>query len=132
MENIKIAIPGTPEYRTMIRLITGSIATMAGFDVETADELKDCVYEACKLVSCHGQEGWSDRFIIDCNFEKVKVEVKVTDDCEAHTIKKVRKQCKYCPQEGDIGKVIIKSLMDEVEFGNDEVGHKFVKMVKEI
>ena len=38
MDNLKLTIPGKPEYMTMVRLTTRSLADQAGFDVEAADE----------------------------------------------------------------------------------------------
>ena len=130
MHNITISIPGKPEYLTMIRLATGSVATTAGFDIETVDDIKNAVTEACKNVSCHGEEGFSNKYIIEINSGEGVFEVTVKDDCEKHTLEKTCKPCKHCPAEGDIGILVIKSLMDDVEFGRDENDHKFIKMVK--
>ena len=132
MDTIKISIPGKPEYKTMIRLDAGSVASMAGFDVETIEDIKNAVNEGCKLVSCHGEERWSDKYIIEYRFELGHMEVSVTDDCVCHTLKKNRKPCMHCPEDGEIGKLLIRTIMDEVEFGRDESNRKFIKMVKSV
>lgn len=132
MDNLKISIPGKPEYLTMIRLVSGSLASVAGFDVDCIEDIKTSIAEACKIVSCHGEEGFSDKYEIDCNIDKNYLDITVRDDCDMHSIEKIKKPCLHCPQEGDIGKIVIRSLMNEVEFGRDEKGHKFVKMVKKI
>ena len=129
MDNLKFIIPGKPEYMTMIRLATSSLASMAGFDLETAEDIKMAVTEACKNVSCHGQEGYSDKYEIDFNVAEGSFEVTVIDACEEHTLAKSN-PCRNCPQEGDIGMIMIRSLMSCVEFGQDEEGHKYINMMK--
>ncbi len=131
MDNLKITIPGKPEYMTMIRLTTGSLAAMAGFDLDEAEDIKLAVVEACKNVSCHGQEGYSDRYELEFNVDRGSFEVTIIDACDKHTLEK-SSPCKNCPQEGDIGIIMIRSLMSCVEFGHDSAGHKFINMMKRL
>ena len=132
MDRLVFTIPGKPEYLTMIRLAIGSVATTAGFDLDAAEDIKTAVSEACKNVSCHGFDGFSDKYELICNVEKGKMEIIVRDDCDCHSLEKLCKPCQNCPQEGDIGIYIIKSLMNEVEFGKTEKGRKEIRMVKEL
>lgn len=132
MDRLVFSIPGKPEYLTMIRLAIGSVASNAGFDIDATEDIKTAVSEACKNVSCHGFDGFSDKYELVCNVEKGKIEVIVKDDCNCHSLEKLCKPCQNCPQEGDIGIYIIKSLMNEVEFGKSEDGRKEIRMVKEI
>ena len=131
MDSLKFTIPGKPEYMTMIRLATGSLAAMAGFDLEDTEDIKLAVQEACKNVSCHGQEGYSDKYDIEINVDSGSFEVTVIDACEKHTLEK-SSPCRNCPQEGDIGIIMIRSLMSCVEFGQDDSGHKYINMMKRI
>lgn len=132
MDTIKIQIPGKPQYLTMVRLMTGSVAATAGFDIDAVEDIKTSMAEACKLVSCHGEEGFSDRYQITCELGEEEMGLTVVDDCGAHSLEKTAKPCLHCPAEGEIGKVVIESLMDEVQFGRNEDGQKFVKMVKRL
>lgn len=132
MDKVTFTIPGKPEYLTMVRLAIGSIATNAGFDIDATEDIKTAVSEACKNVSCHGFDGFSDKYEVRCNIEKGRLEVIVKDDCDCHTLEKLCKPCQNCPQEGDIGIYIIKSLMNEVKFGKSEDGRKEIKMVKNL
>lgn len=132
MDNLKFTIPGKPEYMTMIRLATSSIAAQAGFDVDQAEDIKIAVVEACKNVSCHGNDGYSEQYEIEYTIEKGSFGVKVIDACDAHTLKKLSQQCQNCPQEGDIGMILLHSLMNTVNIGKDEQGHKFIEMVKSL
>ncbi len=132
MDNLKISIPGKPEYLTMVRLAVTSMATMAGFDIETSEDIKTAVSEACKNVACHGSDRLSNKYMIECDVDKGFMEITVRDDCDGHTIEKINKPCLNCPADGDLGIFVIKSLMDEVEYGTDDAGHKFVKMGKKL
>ena len=130
MDNIKFIIPGKPEYLTMVRLAIASIANTAGFDYDAIEDIKTAVEQGCKNVSCHGFDGFSDRYELQCNVEDGKIEVIIKDDCETHTLEKLAKPCQNCPKEGDIGIILIQTIMDEVDFGKTEDGHKQIRMVK--
>ncbi len=131
MDNLKIICPGKPEYMTMIRLATGSLAAQAGLDLDAVEDIKMAVFEACKNVSCHQRDGYSDKYEIEFCVGDGVIEVTVCDACDKHTLEKSKK-CKLCPQEGDIGSIMIRSLVDCAEFGCNGEGHKFINMVKRI
>lgn len=130
MDTLKFIIPGKPEYLTMVRLAIASVATTAGFDLDAVDDVKNAVSEACKNVSCHGFQGFSEKYEVECKVEKDRMEITVKDDCDIHSLEKLSKPCQDCPKEGDIGIYVIESLMNEVTFGKDINGHKSIKMVK--
>lgn len=130
MDNLKFKIPGKPEYLTMVRLAIGSVANTAGFDMDDVDDIKNAVEEACKNVSCHGSDGFSDQYEVVCNVEKGRIELTIKDDCDEHTIEKLSKPCQNCPSEGNLGIYVIQSLMNEVEFSREKDGRKCIKMVK--
>lgn len=132
MDNLKFTIPGKPEYMTMIRLATSSIASEAGFDIDATEDIKAAVTEACKTVSCHGNEGCSDKYEIDFSVDQGVVEITVIDACEKSALEKMSEQCSNCPQESDISMVMLRSLMSCVKVGRDEDGHKFINMVKRV
>ncbi|NLD11837.1 MAG: histidine kinase [Clostridiales bacterium] len=132
MDNLKFIIPGKPEYLTMVRLAISSIATTAGFDLEAVEDMKTAVCEACKNVSCHGFDGFSDKYEVDCNVEEGRIEIIVKDACDSHTLQKLTKPCQNCPKEGDLGIFVIESLMNDVEFGRGDDGRKSIRMVKSI
>lgn len=132
MDSFQFEIPGKPEYITMVRLAIGSIAGNAGFDLESIEDIKTAVSEACKFISCHGFNGFSEKYGVQCSVKERYIAITLTDDCETHRLEKHHKPCKVCPSEGDLGVFVIKTLMDDVTFGRKEDGLKFVKMVKEI
>ncbi|HKM28300.1 MAG TPA: ATP-binding protein [Anaerovoracaceae bacterium] len=129
-DSLKFIIPGKPEYLTMVRLAISSIATTAGFDLDDAEDIKNAVEEACKNISCHGFDGFSDKYEVDCHVEQGRMEIQVTDCCDEHTLTKIAKPCQDCPKEGDLGIFVINSLMNEVEIVPQADGHKSIRMVK--
>lgn len=132
MDHLKFTIPGKPEYLTMVRLAISSVAVNAGFDLEAAEDIKTAVSEACKLVSCHGFDGFSDKYEVQCSVEKGRMEIVVEDQCAAHNLEKSAKPCLNCPQDGDLGVYVIQSLMTEVEIERKDNGQKSIRMVKNV
>ena len=133
MDNLKIEVPGKPAYLSSVRLAIGSIAAAAGFDLDDAEDIKTAVTEACKNVSCHGVDGFSDKYEVDLAVEEGHMEITVKDDCDSHTYEQMCDSCKRCPTDCDLGVMVIKSLMSEVDIvKSDDEGRKSITMVKEL
>jgi len=129
-DKIKFIIPGKPEYMTMVRLAIGSVADVAGFNFEEIEDIKTAVGEACKMITCHGYEGWAEEYTLECIAEENSLQVFVSDTSTNHLIQKQGRMCADCPNEGDLGIFVIKSLMNQVELINNPEGKKTIKMVK--
>lgn len=129
-DKLRFVIPGKPEYITIVRLAAGSAADAAGFDVEEIEDIKTAVSEACKNISCHGSEGFADEYQVECLIDKGYMEVYVSDISGCHKLEKVSKPCLDCPNEGDLGLYVIRSLMSNVELVEGENCKKAIRMVK--
>lgn len=129
-DKLQFVIPGKPEYITIVRLAAGSAADAAGFDVEEIEDIKTAVSEACKNISCHGSEGFADEYQVECLIDKGYMEVYVSDISGRHKLEKVSKPCLDCPNEGDLGLYVIRSLMSSVELVEGENCKKAIRMVK--
>lgn len=133
MDNLKIEVPGKPAYLSAVRLAISSIAATAGFDLDASEDIKTAVTEACKNVSCHGVDGFSDKYEVDLEVEEGRLEVTVKDDCDCHLYENMPTQCQRCPQDCDLGVMVIRSLMSDVEIvSTGETGQKAIHMVKEL
>ena len=131
MDNLKIEIPGKPEYLTMVRLAISSVATCANFGLDDIEDIKTAVTEACKQISCHGFEGFSSKYELKLKVEEKHVEIEVLDECDKHTLEKLDKPCQQCPQDGDLSLMVIRSLVDKVKVKtNEKNGRKSIFMVK--
>ncbi len=54
MEKFSISLPLTSEYLTTVRLTTGGLCSLAGFDLETAEDYKVCVTESLLILKRNG------------------------------------------------------------------------------
>ncbi len=54
MDKFTITLPLTGEYLTTIRLTTGGLCALAGFDVDTAEDYKVCVTESLLILRRNG------------------------------------------------------------------------------
>ena len=129
-DKLQFVIPGKPQYITIVMLAVGTAADTAGFDVEEIEDIKTAVSEACKNISCHGSEGFADEYKVECFLDEGKMEIYVTDTSSEHKLKKVQKPCLDCPNEGDLGLYVIRSLMTSVELVQGENCKKSIKMTK--
>ena len=129
-DKLQFVIPGKPQYITIVRLAVGSAANTAGFDVEEIEDIKTAVGEACKNISCHGSEGSADQYQVDCELEDCKMQIYVTDISGSDKLEKLQKPCLDCPNEGDLGLYVIKSLMTSIEIIDGPNCKKAIKMTK--
>ena len=127
---LRFSIPGKPDYVKMVRIAIASLASNTGFNVEAIDDIKVAVGEACKFVTCHGYEGWSNRYDVVCEIKEDKIVITIEDSREGHDIMKNSQSCSNCPEEGELGVFIIETLMDETEIQVKSDGCKCIKMVK--
>lgn len=129
---LKFTVPGNPEYVKIVKMAVESAAAVADFTVEAVDDMGIAVAEACKLITCHGFDGWSNSYDIECEIKEDCMVIEVKDDLCKHELVKdlTRRPCMDCPHEGDLGMHIVRSLMDDVEIIKEEGKKKSIRMVK--
>ena len=54
MEKFLVTLPLTGEYLTTVRLTTGGLCSLVGFDVEAAEDYKVCVTESLLILKRNG------------------------------------------------------------------------------
>ena len=54
MEKFSVTLPLTGEYLTTVRLTTGGLCALAGFDVDSAEDFKVCVTESLLILKRNG------------------------------------------------------------------------------
>ena len=126
---LRFSIPGRPEYVKIAKLAVGSAAGTANFNIEAIEDIEIAVGEACKNITCHGFDGFSNFYEVECRIDEDKIIITVYDKACEHGLAKYKKPCLDCPNEGNLGIYIIKSLMDEVEIVKAEDGNQ-IRMVK--
>ncbi|MEG2757286.1 MAG: ATP-binding protein [Anaerovoracaceae bacterium] len=127
---LKFSLPGKPEYVRVVKLAIGSIGETAGFSMEAIDDIKIAVAEACKNITCHGFDGFSNVYEVECQSGDDEIIVTVSDKSCEHGLEKHIKPCLDCPNEGNLAIYVIKSLMDSVEVIKEKKGNRSIQMVK--
>ena len=109
---INIRIPKKPNYISLVRLTTSSIAYNAGLNVDEIEDIKVSIAEACiNALSFNKRE----EIDIEFEVETDKLIIKVKD-----VLENIPNQIDE-GKERDLGLLIIKSLMDEVEFTEEGI-----------
>ncbi|MBQ8323345.1 MAG: hypothetical protein IJX91_05200 [Clostridia bacterium] len=54
MEHFSVSLPLTGEYLTTVRLTTGGLCALVGFDVDLAEDYKVCVTESLLILKRNG------------------------------------------------------------------------------
>lgn len=127
---IKFTVSGKPEYIKVVRMGIAALASNAGFDVEAVDDIKLAVDEACKAITCHGFNAWTNMYEVTCELHEDKMVIFVTDIGNGRDLEKEYRPCKNCPQDGDLAMILIKTLMDKVEINTACNEQKSIVMVK--
>lgn len=117
-DTIYLSIPSKPDYISLVRLTTSSVGYNKGLSIDEIEDIKVSIGEAC-INSL--QLGDKDTISIEFETYEDKIVFKVSD------CKEVIPDDFYDNRERELGIMIIKSLMDEVEF--TEAGIKMTKLI---
>ena len=103
MEKFCVSLPLTGEYLTTVRLTTGGLCALAGFDVDAAEDYKVCVTESLLILKRNG-------------FRSANIQFTVGETLG----------CLVCGLDGgaeveetledDISRALLSALLGEVEF----------------
>jgi serine/threonine-protein kinase RsbW len=128
---LKFSLPGKPEYLGVVRLAVSSIANCAAFDIESIEDIKVAVSEACMNVVRHGS---SEElcYEVECRIERDRFIVLVSDCCGGYNTNDYLEPCLEDPKENGLGLFIIKALMDEVDIYSKVGEGTKITMVKYI
>ena len=109
MENFRISLPLTGEYLTTVRLTTGGLCSLAGFDVDTAEDFKVCVTESLLILKRNGYGSATIDFTVGetlgCRLCGLELSEAEQDDVE-----------------DEISRALLSALVEKVEFENNEKG----------
>ena len=76
---LRFSIPGRPEYVKIAKLAVGSAAGTANFNIEAIEDIEIAVGEACKNITCHGFDGFSNFYEVECRIDEDKIIITVSD-----------------------------------------------------
>ena len=107
METIKLEIPAKVEYVSTVRLTSSSICYQMDFDIESSEDLKVAVSEALNMVM------GEDRVLIAYNKREDGMEIIVSLPDRSIVYK--------TDIGANMGRQILSSLVDEVEYKEDSI-----------
>lgn len=116
---IRLSIPKKPDYINIVRLTVSGVANSMGLDIDTIDDIKVSVGEAC-LNSLYSNSQEDINLIFTIDEEKIVIDVNNVSE----TIIDIDSK-----KERELGLLIVKSLMDEVIF--NEYGIKMIKYIED-
>lgn len=103
MEKFCVTLPLTGEYLTTVRLTTGGLCSLVGFDVDAAEDYKVCVTESLLILKRNGYTRASIRFsvgeVLGCKIDGMEKTGEKEDALE-----------------NDISRALLSALLGEVEF----------------
>jgi serine/threonine-protein kinase RsbW len=130
---VYLTIPAKPEYITLSRLALSGLARVRAFSEDTLADLKLALTEACSNSVRHAYGKGEGH--VDISFELLddRLIVEVADDGSGFEPAAGGKAIEDELSEGGLGIAIIRSVADEVEFGDGPEGRgsrlRFVKLL---
>ena len=125
--SIKMEIIADPDYVSIIRLTASGIANKIGFDIDTIEDLKVAISEACTNAIKHSDD---DKVVIEFKEIINGLEVEVKDSGKGYDVNSIVKPEPEELKENGLGVFIIQSLMDEVVISSNENEGTTIRMIK--
>jgi serine/threonine-protein kinase RsbW len=129
-DTLTLSVPGKAEYVSTVRLAVSSLAAKSGFDIETIEDIKVAVSEACSNILCHSEIRSEYIYKVECTLHDGKLEISVSDDGVGFDTDDYKAPEPGCLQGGGLGIYIIKALMDEVQVISRNGTGTVIKMTK--
>lgn len=115
-DRVVLVLPNKPEYVSLARLAASGIAGRMGFDVETVEDIKLAVAEACTNAIKHGCCEENSEYRIEFGVGAKCLTISIADRGCGMDKKDLYQPDLQNPREGGLGLFIINTLMDGVEF----------------
>lgn len=114
-DHVVLVLPNKPDYVSVARLTASGIASRMGFDVETVEDIKLALAEACTNAIKHGCCQEYQEYRVRFDIEKDCLTICVSDKGCGVDKNEICKPDLENPKEGGLGIFIINTLMDQVE-----------------
>ncbi len=117
MNTFSVTLPLTGEYLTTVRLTTGGLCSLVGFDVDFAEDFKVCVTESLLILKRNG-------------YAHASIEFTVGEALSCYVAGYGERGEKEDSLEDEISKALLSALLGDVEMETDAngeiVGIRFV------
>ena len=106
MNTFSMTTPLTGEYFTTVRLAVGGLCSLAGFDVDSAEDFKVCVTESLLILKRNG-------------FSSARVTLTVEEELACEIAGEKLDGEKVDTPEDEISHALLSALLGKVEFVKD-------------
>jgi hypothetical protein len=103
MDKFSVELPLTGEYLTTVRLTTGGLCSLVGFDVDLAEDYKVCVTESLLILKRNG-------------YTSATIDYTVGEALGCQVTGKERAGEQENSVEDEISRALLSALLGEVEF----------------
>lgn len=114
-DRIAVTLPCKAEYVSVARLTASGVASRAGFDLDTVEDIKVAVSEVCSRIIGKAEDS-GKQFEIEFNICTDKLIINFSSDIKAI-------DCIFQNDEDGLGMAIINAFMDEVEYCPENKGY---------
>ncbi len=110
MKNIfSVTLPLTGEYLTTVRLTTGGLCSLVGFDVDLAEDFKVCVTESLLILKRNG-------------YANATIDFTIGEALGCHLYGKELGEATEDDVEDEISRSLLSALVGDVQFESNEKG----------
>jgi serine/threonine-protein kinase RsbW len=105
MDRIDLHVPVKAEYVSMNRLVSSSLASLMGFDIEAIDDIKVCLGEVCNQciqLAALQADFLAIGFLRDGDLLRMEVSVEVENELDESTTSGL-----------EMSRLIVETLMDD-------------------
>ena len=132
---VELTIPGKPEYVGVARLAILGVASRMRFSYDEVEDIRLAVGEACtRSIDSLGKAGESERIRLRCLIDSNRLTIEVRNPVarplpRPDTPWVMPPDPTNLPADGELGGVLIRILMDEVDT-EEQDGSQVLRMVK--
>ena len=109
MNEFSVNLPLTGEYLTTVRLTTGGLCSLVGFDVDAAEDYKVCVTESLLILKRNG-------------YTTARIDFTVGEALACRVCGLAQGGEKADEVENEISRALLSALLGDVEWDMDENG----------
>ena len=109
MQTFSVTLPLTGEYLTTVRLTTGGLCSLVGFDVDFAEDFKVCVTESLLILKRNG-------------YAQATIVFSVDEMLGCHVFGCGERGEKEDSMEDEISKALLSALLGDVDMDINEDG----------
>ncbi len=104
-----VTLPLTGEYLTTVRLTTGGLCSLVGFDVDLAEDFKVCVTESLLILKRNG-------------YTSATIDFTVGEALACHLRGKTLGEKQEDEVEDEISRALLSALVGDVQFEMNDMG----------